>query len=103
MATEWYYRREGEQNGPISPAQLKQLVASGELGPADLVWREGLSGWAPATKVKGLFADRPRPTPPPSGLSSPTLCFERGNTHLERSEYDRAIAEYTAAIKLDPS
>jgi tetratricopeptide (TPR) repeat protein len=34
---------------------------------------------------------------------SPPDCFSLGNTHLANKEYDKAIANYTEAIKLDPN
>ncbi|QDT59424.1 hypothetical protein SV7mr_19310 [Stieleria bergensis] len=58
MASEWYYGRNGQQQGPVTSNQLKQLAQSGQLLPTDFVWKEGMSEWAKASKVKGLFPDR---------------------------------------------
>jgi hypothetical protein len=56
MASEWYYTVNGQQSAtPASAAQLKQMVASGQLQPTDLVWQEGMANWAPASTIKGLF------------------------------------------------
>ena len=55
MASQWYQVKDGEQVGPYSSPQLRQLALDGELSPDDLVWKEGLADWAPASKVKGLF------------------------------------------------
>ncbi len=55
MAQEWHYEINGERQGPITPRQLKQLAISGELRPADLIWKEGMVGWKPAKSIKGLF------------------------------------------------
>jgi hypothetical protein len=63
VATEWFYSIDGEQVGPVSSSELKQLAASGEITPNDLVWREGMPEWTPARKVKGLFANAPPPPP----------------------------------------
>lgn len=54
--TQWHYSRNGQENGPVSSSELKQLAARGQLQPTDTVWREGLKGWIPASKVNGLFA-----------------------------------------------
>ena len=54
-ATAWYYVRESEQAGPVSLAQLQELAAKGELGPSDLVLREGTAEWAPVGSVTNLF------------------------------------------------
>ena len=32
MAEQWYYSQEGTQYGPVAPAQLRELAASGKLG-----------------------------------------------------------------------
>jgi hypothetical protein len=56
MANEWHYTLNGQQAAtPISTAQLKQLAASGQLQPNDMVWQEGMTGWMPASSIKGLF------------------------------------------------
>ncbi len=66
MAKEWHYSRDGEQHGPISQDELKALAASGQLQPGDLVWKDGMTDWVPASKVKGLFArGTQRSEPPP--------------------------------------
>ena len=56
MADEWHYAKDGNQLGPVSASELKQLAASGTLGPADLVWNEGMSAWKPASSVEGLIS-----------------------------------------------
>lgn len=65
----WHYSRAGERYGPITAAQLKELATTGQLGPADLVWREDMTDWRKASSVKGLFPERakqtPTMTPPP--------------------------------------
>lgn len=55
MSQEWYYGRDDEQHGPVSSQELKKLANTGQLRSTDLVWKEGLEEWVPATKVKGLF------------------------------------------------
>jgi hypothetical protein len=52
---EWYYARDNKQMGPMSPAELKRLAVVSEIGPDDLVWREGMTEWAAARNVRGLF------------------------------------------------
>lgn len=62
MAAQWHYSKGGERHGPVSSEQLKQLAASGQIQPTDLVWRDGMAEWQKASAVKGLF---------PSQTSSP--------------------------------
>ncbi len=57
--SEWYFSIHGEQFGPVSSKELRQMAATGRLKPSDLVWRPGLKTWVPAARIKGLF-----PSPP---------------------------------------
>ncbi len=54
----WYYAQNGQSVGPISQAELKGLVASGQVKPDDQVWHESMANWAPARKVPGLMPTR---------------------------------------------
>lgn len=75
MANLWHYKRQGQQFGPFSDQQLKQLADSGQLHPSDMVQRDGsaqsiaagrLKGLFPAPDAKPLATDMPLPdTPPP--------------------------------------
>jgi hypothetical protein len=62
-SNEWHYMRDDQQVGPISGAQLRQLANTGQLRPTDLVWKEGMAEWSPASRVKGLFGV-PNPATP---------------------------------------
>ena len=55
MGQEWYYRQNGQKNGPISGAEMKQLAAAGKLQAADMIWKQGMEKWVPASSVTGLF------------------------------------------------
>jgi hypothetical protein len=59
MADEWYYTNQGQQKGPVTTAELKQLAQTHQLLPSDLIWREGLPKWMPANSTKGLFPEAP--------------------------------------------
>jgi hypothetical protein len=70
MTAQWYYVKDGQQYGPLSPDLLKRLAKFGVLLPGDLVWKPGLPQWLPAGSLRGLFTDhdkgkavgqRPRP------------------------------------------
>jgi len=73
MAAQWHYSKGGERHGPVSSDQLRQLAASGQLGPTDLVWRDGMAEWQKASSVKGLFPRRASGPgePPPIPQSQP--------------------------------
>ena len=55
MAEQWLVIVRGKQRGPFSSRQLRSLARHNQLGPGDLVSREGSLRWVPASKVRGLF------------------------------------------------
>jgi hypothetical protein len=87
MASQWFYQRDGIENGPVSSPELTQLAASGKLKPVDLIWKEGMSEWVPASRLTKLFptvarasslsppplpnTSEPPPVPPPRSLPPP--------------------------------
>lgn len=57
MATQWFWTgSDGEKHGPVTSQQLKDLVMTGELTPADWVKKDGMEKSVKAGRVKGLFA-----------------------------------------------
>lgn len=57
MANKWFYSQDGVRRGPVSSAELRQLAREGVLKPQDLLWKEGMAEWLPASKTQGLFPD----------------------------------------------
>jgi hypothetical protein len=55
MADQWYYARNNQKHGPLTGQQLKRAAVTGQLQPTDMVWKEGMPKWVPASGVKGLF------------------------------------------------
>jgi hypothetical protein len=54
-AAKWYYTQGDGQAGPVTWAVLKNLAASGALGPEDMVFATGSSDWVDASTVPGLL------------------------------------------------
>ncbi|MFW5679103.1 MAG: SPFH domain-containing protein [Pseudomonadota bacterium] len=57
----------GAATGPFPLAELQTRARDGRLGPATLVWREGMAEWQAAGEVAELrsaFAATPPPVPP---------------------------------------
>ena len=52
----FYYSLNGQQTGPVSEEQLRQMVATGSLKAETLVWREGMAEWQPYSAVIGAVA-----------------------------------------------
>ena len=67
MSDGWYYAKGDDQLGPISEIELKTLADSGELASTDMVWREGMSAWQQAGKLRSIFPndDHGTSSPPP--------------------------------------
>jgi hypothetical protein len=53
---EWFYASQGQQAGPVDQATLQQMIGSGQVQPGDLVWRDGMASWQPASTVPELSA-----------------------------------------------
>ena len=53
MPADWYCEIDGEQHGPVTSLELKQLATDGKLQPSHPVWKEGMQKKVPAQSVKG--------------------------------------------------
>lgn len=73
----WHYAKDGQQLGPISEDELKQLYASGEITAKDLIWREGLGDWVSYVSV---FSEAQ-----PAEGAGPLVAAEPAATHSESS------------------
>ncbi|MAS56220.1 SPFH domain-containing protein [Nocardioides sp.] len=57
----------GQQVGPVTVAEMPAKVASGELTPSTLVWRDGMPQWTAASELpelRSIFPATPPPLPP---------------------------------------
>jgi hypothetical protein len=74
----WYYLQSGVQVGPVSADAVRQAVASGQIQPTDLAWREGMGEWQPANTIaelglggggapQGAYQPQPQYGQPPMG------------------------------------
>ena len=56
---EWWVGIAGQQRGPLDLSELSALVASGQLAPASLAWKNGQAAWLPMMnlpELRGLFS-----------------------------------------------
>ena len=67
----WYYAEAGEQRGPITDAELRDLAKAGAVRDGTLVWREGMASWQPYGQVKG-------PTGAPPTRVGEVVCWQCG-------------------------
>ena len=66
QAASYYLAIGGKQAGPFDMTTLAAKVASGDLKPETLVWKDGMPGWSAASTVdelKGVFPPQPPPIP----------------------------------------
>ena len=72
---QWYYSKHGTQLGPVEQPVLLAKIATGEVTPGDLVWRDGLAAWVACGLLHELRAQAgggpppPPPPPPPPGAA----------------------------------
>ena len=91
MASQWHYSSGGILYGPVTAQRLKELAALGELIPTDLVWKEGLPAWCPASTLKGLFSDPQAKLAGPPPLPTMSLAGDIGS-HPSRNFRNFALA-----------
>jgi hypothetical protein len=74
----WHFSvADGKSSGPVSLAQIRDAIASGQLRQDDLVWHESLGDWqriasVPALNNAGAARTTPPPIPPPVQRPQPT-------------------------------
>ena len=63
----WFYAKNGSQQGPLSTDEIKSRIAMGEIGANDLAWCEGMSDWLPIGQIPQLKIEEPvrEESPPP--------------------------------------
>src|SRR6185295_15452937 len=72
----WYFAKDGSQQGPVSDDQIRRMAQDGSLRREDLVWREGMAAWQPASEagIEFPLPSRPSgtlPPPPPPQYVAP--------------------------------
>lgn len=68
---EWHYAKNGQRVGPVTEADLKALIQSGQLSPSDMVWKQGMTQWTEARSIPGLISEARTHAPSPPPLPSP--------------------------------
>lgn len=74
MSGSWFYSGDGSrQVGPVSQAEVEDLLTRGALGADTLVWTEGMAEWRRAREVAALHWTRPAAPPPLPAARPPDL------------------------------
>ena len=68
----WYYTQGAaqEKKGPVPEAEIKSLVAGGQIHATDLLWSEGMANWAPLSALPQLHSEHVTTLPSPAAASS---------------------------------
>jgi len=69
----WYYESNGGQAGPVTKEEILAMVGRGELGPASLVWTDGMPGWQSVAQVPALSVVPAVSPVAPSPYSAPAM------------------------------
>ncbi|MGJ5080398.1 DUF4339 domain-containing protein [Bradyrhizobium sp. HKCCYLS3013] len=59
----WYYAAQGQQQGPTSEDELRDLIARGVVTAETLLWSDGMAGWEKAGRIPGLMSGVPSMSP----------------------------------------
>jgi len=65
MPDQIYINENGQQNGPLSEQQVRELLQQGRISPAAFCWYEGLAAWQPLTQALPGFLAAPAPAAAP--------------------------------------
>ena len=103
--TDWFYVRDGQQNGPLSFEELVALARKGELKASDSVWNDTMQGWTPAGQVEGLidtsYAAYERGTPPAMPSNPYAAPQSNWSQSLHSSEVQLSEIEHGSDV-IDP-
>lgn len=67
---EYYVVQNGQQIGPVTREQIVEALTAGQIGPNDLVWKDGLPNWVAIGTLPELAPptrNGPPPLPPTNG------------------------------------
>jgi len=67
----WWYGDKDKPTGPVELNEIMRLRVGGSIGPATLVWREGMATWQPLSEIDELnesMAALPPPLPTSTGV-----------------------------------
>ena len=74
----WYYTQGAaqEKKGPVPEAEIKSLVAGGQIRATDLLWSEGMANWAPLSALPQLQTEHTTALPSPAAAAAQVFIHE---------------------------
>ena len=77
----WYHAADGQQSGPFTEEQFRELIASGKVQPQTLVWETRLPNWIPLAQVPPELLRSTAPSAAAySAAPGQVLCAECGKS-----------------------
>jgi hypothetical protein len=92
MADSYYYQIDGQTQGPLTPAALKQLANEGAINESTLVRRGEQGAWYQAGTLAGLIPPKAAPEAASPGFETSTADLAR-QTFRKAEEHAEKVAE----------
>ena len=94
MADQWLYSRDGTDHGPVSSSTLVELAKNGQLLTTDLLWKEGMAEWKPASSFPKLFP--PQASPDEMPVFVVTDNKPKAENAKEKTRFGQATSSFKA-------
>ena len=77
----WYYAKDGQRQGPVSLAELRDLATTGTLHGEDLIWNSTMPSWVSVRSEPSLA---PLLASTPAGPTGPPPLATQGQDWIKR-------------------
>ena len=81
---QWYYGKDGQQQGPVDIETIRSMLTSGQLAPSDLVWKEGMANWTAISQVPEFASQTPNQNLNQGGQGG----YQQGSSHYQPTPGD---------------
>jgi hypothetical protein len=75
-AMQWYYANGDQPLGPVPEEEFQALAKAGAIGPATMVWHEGMAAWALYSAINPGVAVPPMAVVAPPVITNQAQCAE---------------------------
>lgn len=97
----WYYVKEGQQEGPMSIAELRVARAEGLIDTGTYVWRSGMDDWHPVSSVDELSSLLHEPAMLDQDESTEVPAQDATDEQAIASELSEAAPEDSDSVQYD--
>ena len=99
----WYYVKEGQQEGPMSIAELRVARAEGLIDTGTYVWRTGMDDWQPVNSVDELSSLLQEPAMLDQEESTEVPAQDASDGQEHANESSEAVSDNTDSAQADDS